>query len=127
MTTNGDATAAYRGYRRQALYTLYRILTDNIAKFQPEGKEDLAIFADTGQLTEIVQVKAHARALALNDLDPGKKDGFFVRLAREAPLPSSVEIRLVSYGPCGPELLQAVGSHAAKQQYVAEKVHDANA
>ena len=63
MAADGDATGAYRGYRRQALYTLYRILTDNIAKFQPEGKEDLAIFQDTGQLSEIVQVKSYSHAL----------------------------------------------------------------
>src|SRR6266487_136124 len=127
MTIDGDATPAYRGYRRQALYTLYRILTDTIAKFQPEGKEDLAIFSDTGQLSEVVQVKALSHPLALSDLEPEKKDGFFARLAREAPLPEAIQLRLVSYGSCGPELRQAVGLRALKQLYVAQKIHDANA
>ncbi len=126
MAADGDATGAYRGYRRQALYTLYRILTDNIAKFQPEGKEDLAIFQDTGQLSEIVQVKSYSHALTLSDLDPGKKDGFFARLARETALLESVQIRLVSYGPYGPKLQQAVGLRAPRQQHVAQKIHEAN-
>src|SRR5689334_9074371 len=52
MVADGDATGASLGYRRRALKTLYRILTDNGAKFQPEGKEDLANFQDTGQLSE---------------------------------------------------------------------------
>ncbi len=86
-------------YRRQALYTLYRILTDNIAKFQPEGKEDLAIFQNIEHLSEIVQVKSYSYELALSDLEPHKKDGFFARLAREAPFSQSVQIRLVSYDP----------------------------
>src|SRR5690349_20710656 len=106
MATDGDATATYRGYRRQVLYTLHRILSDNIAMFQPEGKEDLAIFVETGQLSEIVQVKALSHALTLSDLEPEKKDSFFARLAREAPLSESVQVRLVSYRPCGPELRQ---------------------
>jgi hypothetical protein len=127
MTTDGDATPAYRGYRQQALYALYRILTDTIAKFQPEGKEDLAIFSGTEQLSEIVQVKSLSHALTLSDLEPGKKDGFFARLAREAPLPEATQIRLISYGTCGPELRQAVGPRALKQQYVAQKIQDANA
>lgn len=127
MASDGDATPAYRGYRRQALYTLYRILADTIAKFQPEGKEDLAIFTDAEQLSEIVQVKALSHALALSDLEPEKKEGFFARLALEAPLPDPIQIRLVSFGPCGPEFRQAVGLQAPKQRHVAGKIHDANA
>ena len=127
MASAGDATAAYRGYRRQAQYTLYRILADDIAKFQPEGKEDLAIFVDTGQLSELVQVKALSHPLTVSDLHPQKIDGFFARLVREAPQLETVQIRLISYGPCGPELRQAVGLNAPKQQYVAQKIHDANA
>ena len=126
MAADGDATGAYRGYRRQALYTLYRILTDNIAKFQPEGKEDLAIFQDTGQLSEIVQVKSYSHALTLSDLEPCKKDGFFARLARETALLESVQIRLVSFRPYGPELQQAVGPHAHRQHHIAQKIHEAN-
>jgi hypothetical protein len=127
MASDGDATPAYRGYRRQALYTLYRILADTIAKFQPEGKEDLAIFVEAGQLGEVVQVKALSHALMLSDLEPEKKDAFFARLAREAPLPDSLQIRLVSFGPCGPELRQAVGLQAPRQRHVAGKIHQANA
>jgi hypothetical protein len=126
MSADGDASHAYRGYRLQALYTLGRALTDISVTFQPEGKEDLAIYDGTSQLSEIVQVKAYADPLTLSHLEPGKKDGFFARLAREIPLPATVCIRLASYGPCGPELRQAFGFHAPKQQTVTQKIHKAN-
>jgi len=44
---SSDATPAYRGYRLQALYVLWRILESNSSEnliFQPEGYEDLSIF-----------------------------------------------------------------------------------
>jgi hypothetical protein len=44
-STSG-ATASYRGYRRQALYVLSRILKPSQSQlvFQPEGIEDLTIY-----------------------------------------------------------------------------------
>lgn len=126
MVSLGDATPAYRGYRLQALYTLHRVLTDAVPTFQPEGKEDLAIFDSAGQLREIIQVKAYSDPLVLSRFDLKKRDSFFSRLAQDAPLDPSVLIRIITYGPCGPELQQAVGYQALKQRDVAEKIHRAN-
>ena len=59
MPNLSDATHAYRGYRRQALYTLFRVLESGNAAnliFQPEGKEDLSIFDTANNLIEVVQV-----------------------------------------------------------------------
>ena len=53
-TPKSDATPTYRGYRLQTLYALSRILEGNQAfHFQPEGKEDLAIFDQHYRLLEI--------------------------------------------------------------------------
>ena len=68
------ATAAYRGYRRQALYVLSRVLRPNQADlvFQPEGIEDLAIY-DGNRLLEICQVKAVGEPLALSHFQPSRE------------------------------------------------------
>ena len=54
-----DATPAYRGYRLQALYVLWRILESEDSAhliFQPEGYEDLAVYDSEETLLEVVQV-----------------------------------------------------------------------
>ena len=54
-----DISPTYRGFRRQALYALVRLLDmqDGLeSAFQPEGVEDLAIFGDDGRLLEVGQV-----------------------------------------------------------------------
>ena len=46
MSILSDATPAYRGYRRQALYMLFRVFESGSAAnliFQPEGEEDLSV------------------------------------------------------------------------------------
>src|SRR5439155_93553 len=48
------ASSTYRGYRKQALYVLWRLLTDADGEsraYRPEGDEDLAIFDGAGHLT----------------------------------------------------------------------------
>lgn len=83
MSDSSDATPAYRGYRRQALYVLYRILaaSDGDLVFQPEGEEDLSVY-EGKNLIEIVQVKSYGNNLILSDFKPDKKGSFFYRIAR---------------------------------------------
>ncbi|TVL98629.1 MAG: hypothetical protein CV087_20985 [Candidatus Brocadia sp. WS118] len=79
-----DATPSYRGYRLQALYTLFRVLSARETKdaiFQPEGREDLAIFSGNHKLVEIIQVKAHKKELTLSSFEPEKPASFFYRVA----------------------------------------------
>ncbi len=55
-------SAAYRGYRLQALYSLNRILGSNDGAglvYHPEGFEGLDIERKDGSLTEIIQVKSY--------------------------------------------------------------------
>jgi hypothetical protein len=74
------AEPAYRGYRLQALYALSRILSSEASRqltFQPEGREDLSILEETGELLETVQVKAYSDNLAISDFSPEKPGSFF--------------------------------------------------
>jgi len=65
-----DPSATYRGYRRQALYCLFRLFEDGLPEnyiLQPEGIEDLAIFDASGVLLEVVQVKDYSSPLVASD------------------------------------------------------------
>src|SRR6476469_7540629 len=99
MTDIADATPAYRGYRLQALYVLYRILTSDSSRelvFHPEGKEDLSILDSHGTLLEICQVKAYSSNLILSDFKPDKSDSFFYRMSRLLPSIQGATITIVS-------------------------------
>src|SRR6266542_1632465 len=98
------ATAAYRGYRRQALYVLSRILRPGQPHliFHPEGIEDLAVY-DGKRLVEVCQVKALEEPLSFTDLEPAHGDSFFRRAANRA-CDEAAPLQVISFGPVGPEL-----------------------
>ncbi|NVJ03779.1 hypothetical protein HUW63_00765 [Myxococcus sp. AM001] len=103
------AQAALRGYRLQALYTLYRLLrpADITKSFRLEGHEDLDILDGEGRVLEVIQLKAYATTLSLSHLKPQKADSFFRRvLSRRAAFPEAREC-IVSFGPYGVELQAA--------------------
>lgn len=125
MSSVSDATHAYRGYRLQALYVLWRILAADASQdlvFQPEGKEDLAIFDLQGDLVEVVQVKAHEANLTVSDFSPDKPESFFPRAVGYLNTDGAVRIRVVSYGNIGPELLRACGTDRRTRETVARKI-----
>lgn len=116
MSTD-DPTATYRGYRRQALYALFRLFNDSLpegAVIQPEGHEDLAIFDSAGSLVEIVQVKDHSDNLAASSFKPS----FYERIAPYCVAGSRIIVRIASYGPIGPDLQDAVSGDNAAQSRV---------
>lgn len=123
-----DATPTYRGYRLQALYTLHRVLeaTDAARTFQPEKAEDLAVLGADGQLQEIVQVKALTHGLTLSDFNPQKPDSFFYRVHQHLSQAPEARVRIVTYGPVGPELDSAFGGDAAARHRVAVKLSGYN-
>ena len=96
-----DATPAYRGYRRQLLYALSRLLNPATSHltFQPEGIEDLAVY-DGETLVEFAQVKDHGADLTVSSLSTaGRGDSFFRRAATQLrAAPGAVPV-LVSYVP----------------------------
>lgn len=115
MPRKSDATPAYRGYRLQALYTLWRLLKpvggcDTALVFEPEGQEDLAVYDPEGRLLEVIQVKAHSAPLTLSMLTSGAGTERQNLFSRAAPLLDNEHFRLkiATYGEVGPELKQAI-------------------
>jgi hypothetical protein len=114
-----DIAGTYRGYRRQALYVLWRILADSDAtlrSYRPEGEEDLAVFSESGRLVEAVQVKDLSSPLALSDLKPSSPEGYVARVTRRLREHQDCRHCLATYGTIGPELAAAInGDHSARE------------
>lgn len=124
-SSSSGASASYKGYRLQALYTLWRILRENRETdliFQPEGQEDLAILDARGNLLEIIQVKSHAINLTLSSFAPEKPDSFFYRVSNALKEAPAAQVSIASYGPVGPELQQAIEGNRSKREEVAKKI-----
>lgn len=116
------AQAALRGYRLQALYTLYRLLrpADSAKSFHLEGHEDLDILDEEGRVLEVIQLKAYTTALSLSHLKPKKADSFFRRvLSRRAAFPEAREC-IVSFGPYGAEMQAAWAGEPAHRAHALE-------
>ena len=125
MFTTSDATPAYRGYRLQALYTLFRIL-DNQGQslvYQPEGKEDLAILDREHSLRQIIQVKQRETNLSLSSFKPDKQNSFFYRVSAELDMnPRDVKVIVVAFGSVGPEIQKAFQHSGPERASVASKI-----
>ncbi len=123
MTT--DATPAYRGYRLQHLYTLWRILQAGDQEgivFQIEGQEDLDIQDSSGTLLDVQQVKAYDDDLTLSTFSPDKPGSFFYRIARLLKTMPRLIGSIVSFGNVGSELREALTEDGADRQRVARKL-----
>jgi len=103
--SEGGGSAALRGYRLQTLYILSRLTNVESREhiFRPEGKEDLDIYSSSGQLLETVQVKAYTSSLTLSDFSPQTDSSFFRRSLRTFGDHPDSKIRIVGFGPIGPE------------------------
>ncbi len=103
QNSNLGAKAAFRGFRTQTIYILYRLLSQKSNEiFIPEGEEDLLIKKD-GKKFEVVQVKNYNSNLSLSNLSPEKEDAFFnrsIQLLQKRKL----NIKLISFGALGNEL-----------------------
>ncbi len=129
MARSTDASSTYRGYRKQALYVLWRLLTDpeaNSRSYRPEGDEDLAVFAGSGDLLQVVQVKDYSAPLALSDFKPESPDGFFARMAVRRRVHPNCEVSIASFGPIGPELEGAIRAPGSDRNSVAKKLSSKN-
>lgn len=103
---DSDATHAYRGYRLQALFILFRILdSDPNLYFTPEGNEDLSI-SDEEREIEVIQVKSY-RGLVLSHLEPSNDSSFFHRVNKLLGKNGLLAVKLVNIGPIGPEMENA--------------------
>ena len=111
------AQAAFKGYRLQALYTLYRILySGEGVVFHLEGQEDLDIYDTANKVVEIIQLKAYDRDLTLSVLDPSEERSFFRRVLERQRNLKDVSERIVSFGPYGQEMSEAWKGEAKARQ-----------
>jgi len=120
-----DASATYRGFRNQALYVLYRILTDEHGAQQtycPEGAEDLAIYDSKMLLVEVVQVKDLSSDLSLSNFKPESPNGFFARFTRRMSSDPNCRTRIATFGHLGPELGGALKNKAPHRKNVISKI-----
>lgn len=90
--------------------------------FQPEGREDLTIFDRAGVLLEDIQVKAFQDNLTISTFDPGSNNSFFQRALKTVKEQPQAAIRIVSFGPIGPEMSQAWQADGRERQVVQQKL-----
>ncbi|MFD2171059.1 hypothetical protein [Tumebacillus lipolyticus] len=120
-----DATPAYRGYRLQALYTLYRILNcpkESKLVYHPEGNEDLFVYDESLSNQEVVQIKAYSAPLRLSDFAPSKRLSFFNRITPQLIANPDLKVKIFSFGDFGPELLGALTNNMKLRNTIAKKI-----
>ena len=118
------AEAALRGYRLQTLYILSRLMNAGSREhlLRPEGKEDLDIYCSGGQLLESVQVKAYASNLTLSHFSPEKDSSFFKRSLSILKANPNSMIKVVSFGPIGPEIEKAWSQDGPERESVRNRL-----
>jgi len=115
-----SASASLRGFRKQTIYILYRIITedDENVIFHPESAEDLAIYR-SGELVEVIQVKDYSGTLSFSDLTT-----FFQRLQQRRKKHPRCVTKIASFGEIGPELHGALNTKADSHSRHRKKVGD---
>lgn len=114
-----NASYTFKGFRLQTLYIIYKILTSpKEYQFQPEGAEDLAVYNESQNLIEAIQVKSGDSNLVLSDL----KSSFFERSIERQYSFSEVKLLLIKFGPIGSELKKACENDGVERQKVINKL-----
>ncbi len=123
--SEAGAIAAYKGYRNQALYALHRVLKSQTRGvfYQPERYEDLTVFKDSGEILEAIQVKDLAANLTLSDFSPEKPDSFFRRALKLIKKNPGVKVKIISFGPIGPEMSTAWTGDRNSRSVIASKLN----
>lgn len=88
------------------MYCLFRLFDEGLPDdiiVQPEGTEDLAVKTSADELLEAVQVKDLTANLTASAFKPS----FYERISDLCRNNSTASIRIVSFGPIGPELRKA--------------------
>jgi len=113
-----NPTYTYKGYRLQALYTIYKIFTSpQSLTFEPEGVEDFAIYNNKKLITAI-QVKSGNNSLSLKDF----KNSFFERLVSIQSVTPDISIQIVKFGSIGAELKKTFNEGKVERQKVISKL-----
>ncbi len=97
---------ALRGFRKQFLHTLRRIIEAGTNIIYPETLEDFAIYDSSDRLIEIVQVKDHTAPLTFSDLKT-----FFQNAIKVLKKHPDANVVIASYGKLGTELTKNIGAN----------------
>lgn len=118
MIKNG-ANQALRGYKRQTLYALSRVIEarSNDDTFQLELYEDFAVVDQEGKPLEIVQVKDYS-----DDLNFSTLQDFFYRTADDLRSNPGTSAKVVSFGSVGLELDRAWREKGKERERIREKL-----
>jgi hypothetical protein len=92
--------------------------------FQPEGHEDLAIFRETGELKEAIQVKAYKKNLAISAFSPEKPTSFLRRSVELSRAHPQAIVKIASFGPIGPEMTRAWEVDGNERRAITQKLLD---
>ncbi|ADK83366.1 hypothetical protein [Sediminispirochaeta smaragdinae] len=99
-----DASHVYRGYRKQLLFVLYKILTEGKTNiFCPEGIEDFSVI-NNGEVKSIYQVKDYSDPIVISDLSSNKPNSFVKRVINYIKEYPEALVSLSYFGKLGPEL-----------------------
>ena len=117
-----DASHVYRGYRKQILFILYKILSgDKNSTFHPEGIEDFSI--DKSDKAEaIFQVKDYSAPIVVSDISSGKSNSLMKRFIKYEMEYSGASISLAYFGSLGSELQKVAENDSVTIQKVAQKI-----
>lgn len=116
--SDSGAAAALRGYRRQTLYALSKIIQGQPEDFfQLELDEDFAVVEPSGKPLEIMQVKDYT-----SDLPYSKVKDFFFRAANRLSENSTMRHKLISFGDFGSELSEAWKKDGKERKRVKNKL-----
>lgn len=123
MDKTDDASHAYRGYRRQILFTLNKIITEenDSLVFCPEGLEDLSIELDSN-IINIIQVKDYKEPLTLSHIMPKKETSFIRRASHYSRTNPEASIQLVYYNSLGSELNKFIDGNEHSFESLAGKI-----
>lgn len=117
-----DASHVYRGYRKQILFILYKILSgDKYSTFHPEGIEDFSI-EKSGKVDAIFQVKDYSDPIVVSDISSGKSNSLIKRFIRYEKEHFGATISLAYFGALGPELQNVAENDSVTIQNVAKKI-----
>ena len=93
------AIPALRGFRKQFIHTLRRLIESEDLVFKPESLEDFSVHDSSDNLLEVVQVKDYTADLTISDLK-----SFFERCCELITSYPKATFTIATYGPLGPEL-----------------------
>ncbi|MGL1937234.1 MAG: hypothetical protein OCD01_19560 [Fibrobacterales bacterium] len=120
-----DASHVYRGYRKQILFVLYKLLKSSDDEIIcPEGIEDFHVEIGD-RVTSIWQVKDYSSALTLSDLKSSRGTSFIKRVSEYLESHDGADVYVAHFGGLGAELKNCVAGDRVAIDRVVKKISEA--